>query len=86
MLAVGHDCPKVNLQFENKTGPQKVLEEVQKVLSKVIASSGAATKLSTSDQRKIAFQASYCYGVIAVLVDGRSWCSPGSLLSWEVEC
>ena len=66
MLAVGHDCPKVNLQFENNVGPQKVLEEVQKILSKVSASSGATSKISTSDQCKIAFQASYCSGVTAV--------------------
>ena len=66
MLAVGHDCPKVNLQIENKDGPQKVLEEVKKVLSKADASSSAPAKLSTSDQRKIAFQASYHSGVIPV--------------------
>ena len=91
MLAVGHDCPKVNLQFENKVGPQKVLEEVQKVLSKVSTSSAAMTKLSTSDQRKIAFQASYCSGLIAVagwLFRGYCWCwlTVQGLLLLLVDC
>ena len=62
MLAVGHDCQKVNLQLENKAGPQKILEEVQKVLKKINASASAAAPLSTGDQRKIAFQASCCSG------------------------
>lgn len=53
MIAVGQDCPKVNLQYENRAGLLDVLALVKKALP---AENDGHADLTPLGQRQIAFQ------------------------------
>ena len=65
LLVVGHNCPKINLQFANETGYLEILKMVQEKLPDMGTSQN--NKASEDNQRNVAFQVSITYSTAIVI-------------------